>query len=402
MALARLLLGLFLLCVVAYILVSIGLVVSPAFQRALLYMHWVKWPRRLQNLEQFHIAHFARRISCRTADGETLHGWHLAPTMFGPALAKLQDDEIEREKFFDHKLADLTDPVILFMHGQAGGRGLPNRLETCRAMASQLQAHVLIFDYRGFGDSTGSPSQLGLLRDAAAMWQWLGARRSAGALIYGQSLGSAVAAHFAAQLEDSGGEPAQQLQGVVLDAPFASIAAAAEVHPWFRIFQCIPQLRDAMLNKLADKWNSESAVRRVGVPMLIFAPAHDNIVGTEGPPRLQLAASRARASYHTDASDIASPSDVLLVKLDGATHFTTHRCNEWLLRLSEFVADVSSRERPIRTNKFTPRSDEPLLSSKPDAQCTSAQVELATRRTSQCEVRHSGMKEEAIAIEVMA
>mmetsp|Transcript_44872 Transcript_44872/g.103807 ORF Transcript_44872/g.103807 Transcript_44872/m.103807 type:complete len:402 (+) Transcript_44872:51-1256(+) len=401
MALGSKLVCFFIACIATYIIVCIGLVLSHAFQRALLYMHWIKFPRSLQCLEKFHIAQFARRISCQTADGETLHGWHLAPTRFGPALAKLHDDEIEREKFFDHKLADVTEPVIVFMHGQAGGRGLPNRLETCRAMAAQLQAHVLLFDYRGFGDSTGSPSQSGLLRDAAAMWQWLGARRSAGALLYGQSLGTAVAAHFAAQLEDSGGEQAQRLQGLVLDAPFASIAAAAEVHPWFRIFKCIPQLRDALLNRLVDKWNSENAVKRVGVPLLILAPAYDSIVGTEGPPRLQLAASRAR-TVHCANENTALPEDVFLVKLDGATHFTTHRCNAWLAALSEFVADVCSRERPHRTNKFTPRGDEPLLSFKPDAQCTSAQVELATRRISLCEVRNTSMREDANALDTVA
>eukprot|EP00403_Amphidinium_massartii_P002218 CAMPEP_0178380052 /NCGR_PEP_ID=MMETSP0689_2-20121128/5261_1 /TAXON_ID=160604 /ORGANISM="Amphidinium massartii, Strain CS-259" /LENGTH=408 /DNA_ID=CAMNT_0020000177 /DNA_START=32 /DNA_END=1255 /DNA_ORIENTATION=- len=381
-----------------YVVVAFCLLVSPAFQRGLLYMHWVKWPRRMHQLADFNVAHFARNISCRTEDGETLHGWHLAPTRHAPDLVKVQDEEMLREKFFDHMLADGSEPVIVFMHGQAGGRGLPNRLETCRAMAAQLQAHVVVFDYRGFGDSSGSPSQSALMRDSSAMWQWLGDRRPAGAFLYGQSLGSGVASHFAAHLEEVGGEAAHRLQALILDVPFASIAAATEVNPIFKPFQFIPKLKDLLLSRLVDPWNSENAVKHISVPMLIFGAGHDNIVGPEGAARLHAAALRARG--HPDPPPSCAHKDVRLVTLEGTTHYSTHRSNKWLAELSDFILEVASQKKhPFIGSECKPRKDlhedkarsndfsEPLLQPKLAVRSTPDISRVLAASGIQCELQ---------------
>merc|ERR1712232_847899 len=89
-----------------------------------------------------------------------------------------------------------THPVIIFFHGQGGTRGIINRVDLVRALAGQLQAHVLAVDYRGFGGSSGTPSQDGVLTDAMAVWEWLVQHHCRRAYVYGQSLGAAVAVHF--------------------------------------------------------------------------------------------------------------------------------------------------------------------------------------------------------------
>ncbi|KAJ3922433.1 hypothetical protein F5877DRAFT_75326 [Lentinula edodes] len=70
------------------------------------------------------------------------------------------------------------------------------------AFSSRLNANVLAVDFRGFADSTGSPSEEGLVRDARAAYEWLinsGAKEE-DIIIMGHSLGTGVGARLAAQL----------------------------------------------------------------------------------------------------------------------------------------------------------------------------------------------------------
>jgi len=64
-------------------------------------------------------------------------------------------------------------PTILFFHGNAGNRAFAARIEHYKPFSSRLGANVLAIDYRGFGDSYGTPTQDGLALDARAAWDWL-------------------------------------------------------------------------------------------------------------------------------------------------------------------------------------------------------------------------------------
>jgi abhydrolase domain-containing protein 12 len=114
-----------------------------------------------------------------------------------------------------------------------------------QAFASRLRANVFAPDYRGFGDSTGTPSEAGLIIDARAAWEWL---RSRGAppesvLVVGNSLGTAVAVQLVSALEaeqPSGGDGhgakeeegagRERPRGVVLLAPFTDVATLLDTY----------------------------------------------------------------------------------------------------------------------------------------------------------------------------
>jgi abhydrolase domain-containing protein 12 len=102
------------------------------------------------------------------------------------------------------------------------------RVRHYEAFSSRLRTNVLAIDYRGFGDSTGLPSEDGLVRDAWAAWNWLaehGARPEDVAIV-GLSLGTGVGAQFAHELEASG----QHARGLALLAPFSSIATLLDTY----------------------------------------------------------------------------------------------------------------------------------------------------------------------------
>jgi uncharacterized protein len=86
---------------------------------------------------------------------------------------------------------------LLFCHGNAGN--ISHRLDSIQIF-NRLGLSVLIFDYRGYGRSGGKPSEEGIYLDAEAAWDYLVNKRKTPAyliVIFGRSLGSAVAAEMA-------------------------------------------------------------------------------------------------------------------------------------------------------------------------------------------------------------
>ena len=130
---------------------------------------------------------------------------------------------------------------------------------------------VLVFDYRGYGGSTGVPSETGLHVDADAVLQYAinvvgWAPRDI--VLHGFSLGCGVALHLAAR------NPDKPFAGLLMEAPFASIKSAARhvfsgsalVSPW-----------------LARDFDNESAIQRISphVPLAIAYTPHDEVVPAE-------------------------------------------------------------------------------------------------------------------------
>jgi fermentation-respiration switch protein FrsA (DUF1100 family) len=134
-----------------------------------------------------------------TADGERLHGW------FVPA--------------------DNARGTLLFFHGNAGN--ISHRLDSLRIF-NRLGLDVLMLDYRGYGQSSGEPSEAGTYRDARAAWDWLLARGVAPGriVVFGRSLGGAVGAWLASR---DGVRPA----ALVVESSFTSGAdMARRLYPW--------------------------------------------------------------------------------------------------------------------------------------------------------------------------
>lgn len=129
----------------------------------------------------------AREVSVTTADGETLAAWFIPP-----AKAK---------------------PFLIYLHGNGGT--LEKRAIRLQRM-TDAGAGLIAIEWRGYGGSTGSPSQAGLLSDALAAYDYaVAAGATPGQIVVvGESLGTGPALWLAG---------ARNVAGVVLDSPYSAI-----------------------------------------------------------------------------------------------------------------------------------------------------------------------------------
>jgi len=114
--------------------------------------------------------------------------------------------------------------TVLFFHGNAGN--ISHRLDSMRVF-NELNLATLIFDYRGYGRSEGKVSEQGIYRDAEAVWRHLTEKRGippAEIIVFGRSLGAAVAASVAGQHSPG---------ALIIESGFVSVPdMAAELYPW--------------------------------------------------------------------------------------------------------------------------------------------------------------------------
>lgn len=120
-----------------------------------------------------------------------------------------------------------TYPTILYLHGNAATRAFKTRVSIYSAFSSRLHTNILAIDYRGFGDSTGAPTEEGTIQDATAAFDWLilqGADPQ-NILVVGHSLGTGIGAQMTARLDRERGV---RVRGVVLMSGFTSIEVVME------------------------------------------------------------------------------------------------------------------------------------------------------------------------------
>lgn len=187
-------------------------------------------------------------LQFESVDGLTLHGWRVRPraTTVSP-----------RE----------PNPVVLYFSGN--GRHRASRLDEFELLV-RVGAEVCCFDYRGYGENPGAPTETDLHRDARAAWMLLTRRLKIPGqriVLMGESLGGGVATRLAADLSDADEVPA----GLVLRSTFNTLAAPAGLH--------IPWLPVNLL--LRDRFESERCIGRVACPVLSLHGERDTIVPLE-------------------------------------------------------------------------------------------------------------------------
>jgi uncharacterized protein len=173
----------------------------------------------------------AEEVTLTSADGEKLIAWHVPPQGM--------------------------KPLVIYFQGNAGALDLrAGRFKWLIADGTGLVA----LSYRGYGGSTGKPSEAGLIDDAAAAYNFAVARHPASRIVvWGESLGTGVAVALAAE---------RKVGGIILDAPFTSIAdVGAAAYPFVPVRWFIK-----------DPFHSDERITHVSAPLLVLHGERDRIV----------------------------------------------------------------------------------------------------------------------------
>jgi fermentation-respiration switch protein FrsA (DUF1100 family) len=198
-------------------------------------------------------------------DGTKLHGWYLAGAN--------------------------PQAVILFCHGNGGN--VTHRDELLRQLPQYVDVSILVFDYRGYGRSEGTPSESGVLADARAARAWLAARagtREQDIVLWGESIGGAIAVDLAAR---------DGARALILEDTFTSLPEVAAYHyPWLPV-------RWLMHGKL----NSLEAIRHYRGPLLMAHGDADTIVPYSFGERLFAAANEPKRFITQPSADHNDPRE---------------------------------------------------------------------------------------------
>ncbi|WP_370111899.1 alpha/beta hydrolase [Bradyrhizobium yuanmingense] len=147
--------------------------------------------------------------------------------------------------------------VILYFHGN--GDFLAGRVGRFKAMTADGTGLVAL-SYRGYGGSSGMPSEQGLLRDAAAAYAFTTARYAAERIVaWGFSLGTGVAVALASE---------HRVGKLILEAPYTSTADIAASS-----FRFVP-----VRLLMRDPFHSDQRMSRVTVPLLIMHGTDDLVI----------------------------------------------------------------------------------------------------------------------------
>jgi fermentation-respiration switch protein FrsA (DUF1100 family) len=196
------------------------------FQRSLMYFpDRARTPPAAAGLSQ------VQEVILKSTDGENLIAWYMPPQE--------------------------SKPLVIYFHGNGGALNL--RADRFRWLTADGFG-LLALSYRGYGGSTGKPTEAGMLLDAMAAYDFAATRYPSGRIVlWGESLGTGVAVALAAD---------RQIGGLILDAPFTSaVDIGAAAYPflpvrWF----------------MKDSFRSNERIGRVKAPLLVLHGEQDHIV----------------------------------------------------------------------------------------------------------------------------
>jgi fermentation-respiration switch protein FrsA (DUF1100 family) len=233
-------------------------------QRSLMY-----FPDRARTLPAAAGFPQAQELTLETADGERVIAWHVPPRG--------------------------NKPVVLYFHGNGGALNL--RVDRFQRIVA-AGVGLLALSYRGYGGSSGRPTEEGLIEDARAVYAFAAERYPGRITVWGESLGSGVAIALAAE---------KPVTHVILDAPFTSTVDVAADMYFFLPVRFL----------MKDQFRSDLRIRKVTAPVLILHGDADTIIPIKYGERLlamipgEKRMVRFTDGYHVDLDRLGAADEAL-------------------------------------------------------------------------------------------
>ena len=215
------------------ILVTVTLYVISLLYLWIFQRHIIYRPDRVRPDPKLYSDYHISEISIKTSDELDLLGWWVKPI-------------------------DANSPIIVYFHGNSGSLGY--RLEKVIPYLNKGYG-VLLLAWRGYSGNPGVPEEEGLYKDGSAALKWTQEQNIPlnRIILYGESLGTAVAVHIATKY---------RALCLILETPFSSLVATAQEKYW--MFPAYWLVR--------DRFNSDKKISGVNMPILIGHGEHDEVV----------------------------------------------------------------------------------------------------------------------------
>ncbi len=198
------------------------------------------------------------KVVLKTTDGLRLSGWYIP----GPLEARAEVSSVQLGDSLPMGQAEGSQLTVLFCHGNGGN--MMHRLDSINIFYS-LGLNCFIFDYRGYGSSSGKVSEEGTYLDARAAYKWLTEEKKVSPnniIVFGRSLGGSIAAQLASKVE---------VKALIIESAFTSyVDIGRKFYPympvrWFARFS----------------YQTINYVKQVNCPVMIIHSRNDEIVPFE-------------------------------------------------------------------------------------------------------------------------
>ena len=196
--------------------------------------------------------------------------------------------------------------TLIYYHGNAGNMG--DRLPKLRRLHG-IGMNIFIFDYRGYGGSGGKPCLYGVVEDSLAAYRYVLSRPDVDPthiILYGESLGGAMAIQVAAQ---------EKLSGLILESTFTSLLDMKK--------RSYPFFPDRMV---PNEYRSIDLIRQVHEPILVIHGTKDRTIPFDMGKKLF----------------IAAPPPKRFVSFEGADHtdIVDREPEKYIQSIEEFLVDI--------------------------------------------------------------
>ncbi|KAM4599503.1 lysophosphatidylserine lipase ABHD12 isoform 1-T1 [Fundulus diaphanus] len=347
---------------VVYITIPVIIKLFPSIQAKLVFLNFVRMPYFIdlkrpldQGLNHTH------NFYLEPEAGLKIGVWHTVP-------ARMWREAQGKDGRWYESTLNSAHPIVLYLHGNAGTRGGDHRVQLYKVNAiiylrqvyrpgctslscdwlseppdlcpvsvllqvlSLLGYHVVTFDYRGWGDSDGSPSERGMTSDALFIYDWLRQRRAESLPLYiwGHSLGTGVATNLVRRLCERGTPP----HALILESPFTNIREEARSHPFSMVYRLLPGFDWFFLDSISAnniRFASDENVHHISCPVLILHAEDDSVVPFQLGKKLYNMASQSKSLSGQKVQFVAFPTSL------GYKHKFIYRSPELPNILSDFL-----------------------------------------------------------------
>ncbi|XP_024608453.1 monoacylglycerol lipase ABHD12 [Neophocaena asiaeorientalis asiaeorientalis] len=254
-----------------YVAIPFLIKLCPGIQAKLIFLNFVRVPyfidlKKPQDQGLNHTCNYY----LQPEEDVTLGVWHTVPAVWW------KNAQGKDQMWYEDALAS-SHPIILYLHGNAGTRGGDHRVELYKVLSS-LGYHVVTFDYRGWGDSVGTPSERGMTYDALHVFDWIKARSGDNPVyIWGHSLGTGVATNLVRRLCERETPP----DALILESPFTNIREEAKSHPFSVIYRYFPGFDWFFLDPITSsgiQFANDENVKHISCSLLILHAEDDPVV----------------------------------------------------------------------------------------------------------------------------